>query len=519
MLPGGGGKGGRGGYLGGQRVMGGHLPMMQQGMGMHGQPIVQQLGLGGYGVHQQQQLQHNLAQQLQMQEHHMQQQQQFRHHHHHHQGQHHHPHHQQQHHHHHHHRQQHHHSHHNHGHKQRVVHESKEARQKQTPAPGQTTPSPPPAASTPTPQVAEASTPVPAQQTELLREEEKVNISEMDVINPLPVARAACFAKKHPLLLTGDSDGTLCILKTDSTSKDACLVHCAGSINDIICTDDVVVVACSALRLYDTAALSSAVDESLAAAGDAESSEKPEKHVLEVQPAFSIALPDKDSIAVSLQLQGDDIVVGDSTGQVWKYRLSKVEGASTLALCEGPYPLHRNNVTGIVFDSTRMITASHDGTVLFTTLKGDDSTCLQLTPCLLEQTCGERGRKRTASGAVKQSAGIVACAVNCIDVDSDGLWLAVGGEVPYVSILCLTTGKVRRVIPLPHHDWKVKSVKFVKAELAVGVDDSYVLTYSLGGKLLSVRQCTSDTVSAVAVSPTHGTWAVTGKNTNVELYP
>ena len=106
--------------------------------------------------------------------------------------------------------------------------------------------------------------------------------------------------------------------------------------------------------------------------------------------------------------------------------------------------------------------------------------------------------------------------MNCIDIDSDGLWLAIGGEVPYVSIVCLTTGNVRKVIPLPHHEWKVKSVKFVKSDIAIGVDDSYVLTYALSGKLLAVQQCASETVGTIAVA--RNSWAVSGKNTNVDIY-
>ena len=107
--------------------------------------------------------------------------------------------------------------------------------------------------------------------------------------------------------------------------------------------------------------------------------------------------------------------------------------------------------------------------------------------------------------------------MTCIDVDSDGLWLVVGGDVPYLSLISLITGKVVRIILLPNPDWKVKSVKFVRAEIIIGVDDSYVLSYSLTGELRASRFTPCDSVHTIAVSPS-GSWAVSGKNNNVEVF-
>ena len=103
-------------------------------------------------------------------------------------------------------------------------------------------------------------------------------------------------------------------------------------------------------------------------------------------------------------------------------------------------------------------------------------------------------------------------------MDSDALWLAIGGDVPYVSMLCLTTGKVRSVFVLPSAEWKVRSLKFHKGMLLVGVDDAVVLKYTLGGKLLSSTACGSDTVDSIAVAPGGDMWAATGKNTNIDLF-
>ena len=347
--------------------------------------------------------------------------------------------------HHHHHQRQHHNHHHNQQHHQphhvpqkntaRFSTESKDA------APAGASSPPPQIKPTPTVQADAASVPVPNTDMAPLREEEKVNITEMEVVNPLPVVRASCFHPESPLLFTGDSDGVLHILDTKNEKPDTCMIQCAGIINEILCTKEHVIVACATLSLYSFADIEKEMAAALADAPQEDKDAKSKdgmspKHTLDVQPLFSSSLPDKDSIAVSLRVHGDEVAVGDSAGQVWKYRVEGAEGAPSLALCEGPYALHRTNVTGLVFDDTRMITASHDGTVLFTTIKvrifiltgvvctfvplsafcyylksnpqGDDMSCTQITPCLLEQV-GERGKKRTVTGQVKPSAGIIAC--------------------------------------------------------------------------------------------------------------
>eukprot|EP00754_Rhynchopus_humris_P014326 Rhum_TRINITY_DN14382_c28_g1::Rhum_TRINITY_DN14382_c28_g1_i1::g.85415::m.85415 len=390
-----------------------------------------------------------------------------------------------------------------------------------------------------------------------------VDFQEMDAQSTQPVTRASAFHPSLPLLVSGDGDGVLYLTRPQpvgGTPSSVGTLQCAGAVSDVLCTEESIYVAAATVRVYSAKevheALAAKEEEAAAAKAAAKAengaeeaaeeekagSKKSKKKegaaaeadlvpalgrlLLDVLPVVSAALPDNNQIPVTLCSHGDDLVVGDSNGRVWRYRFvpkqqqgtgAEEQGAS-LTVCDEPYSLHRTNVTGIAFDDTRMITSSQDGTVLLSSIKPGESECTQLAPCLLEADRGRRGTKRSVSGTAKHSAGVIACAVNCIAMDSDALWLAIGGDVPYVSMLCLTTGKVRSVFVLPSAEWKVRSLKFHKGMLLVGVDDAVVLKYTLAGKLLSSTACGSDTVDSIAVAPGGDMWAATGKNTNIDLF-
>eukprot|EP01063_Lacrimia_lanifica_P018141 TRINITY_DN25095_c0_g1_i1.p2 TRINITY_DN25095_c0_g1~~TRINITY_DN25095_c0_g1_i1.p2 ORF type:complete len:484 (+),score=129.35 TRINITY_DN25095_c0_g1_i1:45-1496(+) len=312
---------------------------------------------------------------------------------------------------------------------------------------------------------------------------------------PAATCSALVTCAQGSLLLLGDDGGMLSVVAVGAPGQRVYRVPMNGEVADILSTETAVYVAVgAAVEVYITSAVYSAV----AACDEACPDDGRVAQPLALTPASLLPLPDKDHVAVSLAFgPGGVLSVGDSAGQLWRFC---PEGAG-FAAPDGPLELHRTSVTGIAFADDCMVTASHDGTLLFSPFH-DDALPAQLVPCVLEDSADKH---------------MLACAVNCIDVDSDKLWLAVGGAVPYVSLVCLTTRRVRRVIPLPCASWHVKSIKFRKADVLVGVDAGYVLTYSLSGKLLGLRETACDTVQTIAVSDS-GLWAVSGSNTNAELY-
>ena len=234
-----------------------------------------------------------------------------------------------------------------------------------------------------------------------------VDFQEMDAQSTQPVTRASAFHPSLPLLVSGDGDGVLYLTRPQpvgGTPSSVGTLQCAGAVSDILCTEECIYVAASTVRVYSAKEVHEAFaakEEEAAAAkagnGAEEAAEEEKKKtggkgkkeaaeadgepalgrlLLDVLPVVSAALPDNNQIPVTLCGHGDDLVVGDSNGRVWRYRFvpkqqgtgDEEQGAS-LTVCDEPYSLHRTNVTGIAFDDTRMITSSQDGTVLLSSIK------------------------------------------------------------------------------------------------------------------------------------------------------
>ncbi|KAJ9461750.1 hypothetical protein DIPPA_19489 [Diplonema papillatum] len=384
---------------------------------------------------------------------------------------------------------------------------------------------------------------------------------EVELPNIHPVARASALLGAQPYVATGDSDGSITFVSSLGEPTCVFTLPLGVPLSALVAKRDYLFVAShTTLLVFSVAELETALaraadDARIEAelkknspdptedagkprsrsgspvpgdkgkkaenAAEKEKEKEREKEVakrgIRAAPVARCAVA--SPIAVSLAVveaggrKGHALYVGDSAGAVATYLFHP--DTATLAAGAETWQLHKSNVTGVLCDGSRLMTCSHDGSVLFTDVK-EKEPHLQLMPCLLEET--RTGRKRTALGIAKSTNVTIACAVSCIAMDSDKLWLAVGGDVPYVSIVCLTTGRVRNVFRLPNPDWKVRSVNFIKADVVVGVDDNYVLTYSLSGKLLASRLTASDTVHTIAASDESSVWAVSGKNGNIDIF-
>eukprot|EP01060_Flectonema_neradi_P008500 TRINITY_DN16076_c0_g1_i1.p1 TRINITY_DN16076_c0_g1~~TRINITY_DN16076_c0_g1_i1.p1 ORF type:complete len:536 (+),score=82.96 TRINITY_DN16076_c0_g1_i1:65-1672(+) len=384
------------------------------------------------------------------------------------------------------------------------------------------------------PQLQQAASPSSGSQTTAAKSAptKEEDASEMTVevgLGITPTAHCSVLVEQGEdmLLFLGDNDGSIAVIdvRGDRTVN---YFKTKTAVSDLTTTSDqkyLIAAVGQSVLIYNVVDLKQRLSSSAEADGSQNSPTTSKKDRLltkrridiseSVKPDSEVQLnKESGAIVVSLKVVDKTLFVGDSEGSVHKYSLS----SKSKLTFEGSSRFHNSNVTGISASDTQLITSSSAGTVVFSSLT-DPSTQSQILPCVMESEKKTGAMKRSSSGLQKAAAytSTVVCAVTCIDVDSDGLWLVVGGDVPYVPIVSLLTGKVVRVIILPNSDWKVKSVRFVRAEIIIGVDDSYVLSYSLTGELQSYRFTPCDTVHTIAVS-TSGCWAVSGKNTNAEVF-
>eukprot|EP01062_Namystynia_karyoxenos_P055786 TRINITY_DN46830_c0_g1_i1.p1 TRINITY_DN46830_c0_g1~~TRINITY_DN46830_c0_g1_i1.p1 ORF type:complete len:520 (+),score=136.24 TRINITY_DN46830_c0_g1_i1:80-1561(+) len=345
--------------------------------------------------------------------------------------------------------------------------------------------------------------------------------AELEPSLVLPTAHCMCFHPSYPqepYLITGDSEGVLTVCRTAEPmhtyqlllgASDAPVLSCVSADGQVFVTvgGEVVALEWAGVLTAVQAAEKQGGSEP-AAAGHPIRLGAPE-HVRTVH-----SVP-RGELAVSLAVIGNALYVGDSCGQICSFSLPALE------LQQSPSRLHHGNVTALAADGEgRVITASDDGTVCFTETGKAGSTVSHYVPCVLAAPeDAPRSRKRSADGQQKDTGdgNLLVFAVNAIDVDSDGFWLAIGGDVPYVPLFNLLTQRVQKILPLPHPDLRVRSVKFLRSVLLVGVDDGTVLVYGLSGQLLDTKQAACETAHAIAVAG-NGHWAATGRNTSVEVY-